>query len=571
MVHRLGGRRHLPLRPLEGTRATSTPSTPRPPPCRDRSTSATSSPTPTPTWWPASTACAARRSSTRWGGTTTACPPSGGCRTTSGCAATPPSPTTRTSRRRPSRRPSPWPSRAPTSSSSAASSPPRTSGPSRSSGAPSASRSTGTSPTRASATSQRASQRSFLRLLAGGHVYQHEAPTLWDVDFRTAVSQAELEDRERPGAYHRLRFARAGGEAVEIETTRPELLAACVALVAHPDDARYRPLLGTEVATPLFKARVPVVAHPLADPEKGTGVAMVCTFGDLTDVVWWRELDLPTRTVLGRDGRLLPVDLGRGGVRLRGPRRGGRRLRRAGRPHGQAGPGEGGGAAGRLGRPGGRAAAHHPSGQVLREGRAPTRDRLVPPVVRPHPRPAPAAAGPRRAAALAPGPHGPPLPRLGGGAGQRLEHQPAAVLRGALPGVVPGGRRRGARLRPPAGARRGPAAGRPVDRRPRRLHRGPAGPAGGLRGRPRRDGHLGHLLAHPAHRRPLGGRPRPVRPGVPHGPAPPGPRHHPDVAVLDRGPRRARVRLPAVVRRGHLGVGARPRHARRCPSPRGTW
>ncbi len=161
-------------------------------------------------------------------------------------------------------------------------------------------------------TSQRASQRSFLRLLAGGHVYQHEAPTLWDVDFRTAVSQAELEDRERPGAYHRLRFARAGGEAVEIETTRPELLAACVALVAHPDDARYRPLLGTEVVTPLFKARVPVVAHPLADPEKGTGVAMVCTFGDLTDVVWWRELDLPTRTVLGRDGRLLPVTWGEG-------------------------------------------------------------------------------------------------------------------------------------------------------------------------------------------------------------------------------------------------------------------
>ncbi|MGO9455692.1 MAG: valine--tRNA ligase [Acidimicrobiales bacterium] len=160
--------------------------------------------------------------------------------------------------------------------------------------------------------SQRASQRSFLRLLAAGHVYQHEAPTLWDVDFRTAVSQAELEDRERPGAYHRLRFARAGGEVVEIETTRPELLAACVALVAHPDDARYRPLFGTEVVTPLFKARVPVVAHPLADPDKGTGVAMVCTFGDLTDVVWWRELDLPTRTVLGRDGRLLPVAWGEG-------------------------------------------------------------------------------------------------------------------------------------------------------------------------------------------------------------------------------------------------------------------
>jgi valyl-tRNA synthetase len=131
------------------------------------------------------------------------------------------------------------------------------------------------------------------------------------VDFRTAVSQAELEDRERPGAYHRLRFPRVGGDGgVEIETTRPELLPACVALVAHPDDERYRPLFGTSVTTPLFGVRVPVLAHGLADPEKGSGIAMICTFGDTTDVTWWRELDLPTRTVVGRDGRLLPVVFG---------------------------------------------------------------------------------------------------------------------------------------------------------------------------------------------------------------------------------------------------------------------
>ncbi len=92
---------------------------------------------------------------------------------------------------------------------------------------------------------QRVSQAMFLRLLAAGRAYQTEAPTLWDVDFRTAVAQAELEDRELPGAYHRLRFAWAsGGGQVEIETTRPELIPACVALVAHPDDARYRPLSG---------------------------------------------------------------------------------------------------------------------------------------------------------------------------------------------------------------------------------------------------------------------------------------------------------------------------------------
>ncbi|MGH9100194.1 MAG: class I tRNA ligase family protein, partial [Acidimicrobiales bacterium] len=166
---------------------------------------------------------------------------------------------------------------------------------------------------------RRTSQRAFLRMLSRDEVYQHEAPTLWDVDFRTAVSQAELEDRERPGAYHRIRFAlaraalQATGDSestVDIETTRPELLPACVALVAHPDDARYRSLFGRSARTPLFGVRVPVVAHPLADPEKGTGIAMVCTFGDTTDVVWWRELGLPTRTVVGREGRLEPVAWG---------------------------------------------------------------------------------------------------------------------------------------------------------------------------------------------------------------------------------------------------------------------
>jgi valyl-tRNA synthetase len=154
---------------------------------------------------------------------------------------------------------------------------------------------------------RRASQRAFLRMLARGEAYQSEAPTLWDVDFRMAVSQAELEDRELPGAYYAVRFGGTNGDAdLVIETTRPELIPACVALVAHPDDERYSPRFGHEVTTPLFGVRVPVLAHPLADPEKGSGIAMICTFGDTTDVVWWRELQLPTRTAIGRDGRLLP-------------------------------------------------------------------------------------------------------------------------------------------------------------------------------------------------------------------------------------------------------------------------
>lgn len=150
------------------------------------------------------------------------------------------------------------------------------------------------------------SQRAFLRNLARGEAYQAEAPTLWDVGFRTAVAQAELEDRERPGAFHDLAFAGPDGEDVVIATTRPELLPACVALVAHPDDERFRPLFGKSVRTPVFGVEVPVVAHHLADPGKGRGIAMVCTFGDTTDVTWWRELRLATRVVLGRDGRFLP-------------------------------------------------------------------------------------------------------------------------------------------------------------------------------------------------------------------------------------------------------------------------
>jgi valyl-tRNA synthetase len=154
---------------------------------------------------------------------------------------------------------------------------------------------------------QATSQLAFLRNLKRGEAYQQLAPTLWDVTYRTAVAQAELEDRERPGAYHRIGFPRVGAEgAVFIETTRPELLAACVALVAHPDDARYQALFGQRVRVPLFGAEVPVVAHRLATPEKGSGIAMVCTFGDLTDVVWWRELHLETRAILGWDGRVLP-------------------------------------------------------------------------------------------------------------------------------------------------------------------------------------------------------------------------------------------------------------------------
>ena len=155
------------------------------------------------------------------------------------------------------------------------------------------------------ADSRAISQRAFLRDLARGDAYLAEAPTLWDVTFRTAVAQAEVEDREVTGAYYRIAFRAPDGGVVPVATTRPELLPACVALVAHPDDERYAGLFGTTVRTPLFGVEVPVLAHHLADPGKGTGIAMVCTFGDASDVTWWRDLGLPTRPVTGPDGRFV--------------------------------------------------------------------------------------------------------------------------------------------------------------------------------------------------------------------------------------------------------------------------
>ncbi|MEG9225220.1 valine--tRNA ligase [Aeromicrobium sp. Sec7.5] len=154
------------------------------------------------------------------------------------------------------------------------------------------------------------SQRAFLRNVARGEAYTQDAPTLWDVTFQTAVAQAELEARDYPGAYHRVAYHLAGpdgssGTTVHVETTRPELTPAAVALIAHPDDERYAHLFGTTATSPIFGVEVPVIASTLADPEKGSGIVHCCTFGDLTDVQWWREHQLPNRTVIGRDGRFL--------------------------------------------------------------------------------------------------------------------------------------------------------------------------------------------------------------------------------------------------------------------------
>ncbi len=161
--------------------------------------------------------------------------------------------------------------------------------------------------------SRRLAQWSFLDLHRRGHVYQVEAPTLWDVDFRTAVAQAEVEDRPKQGAFHNPRFGVEGGGSFVIATTRPELLPACVGVAAHPDDERYQDLFGKKAVTPLFRVPVTIFPSALVDKEKGTGILMVCTFGDATDVQWWREERLPLRQVVERGGRMAAVEFGSDG------------------------------------------------------------------------------------------------------------------------------------------------------------------------------------------------------------------------------------------------------------------
>ena len=449
-------RRRLPVRSLAARAPRCSRSTRRRRRSAGRCTSGTCSPTPTPTSSRAFSGCAAGPSSIRWAGTTTGCRPNAGCRTTSACAASrrcpydpafvPPE--------KPGKQPVPvsrpnfielcarltaedekvfehlW----------------RHSGPVgrlvddlRDHRSPGAAGVAAGVPAAAATASL---------------AYQLEAPTLWDIDFRTAVAQAELEDREQPGAYHRIRFARADrGGFVEIETTRPELIPACVALVAHPDDERYQPLFGNERARRRCSAcAVPVRPHPLADPEKGSGIAMICTFGDVTDVVWWRELSLPVRAIIQANGALRPLTWGEPGWESVDAAAAQQPLRRARRPLRRQGPHPDRRAAARDRRSHRRAATDHARGQVLREGRSAARDHHQPAVVHQDDGVPRAAAPARRGAALASRLHAGQARELDQRVEHRLVRQPAAVLRRAVPGLVPRARGRQRRSRRPSPA-----------------------------------------------------------------------------------------------------------------------
>ena len=155
-----------------------------------------------------------------------------------------------------------------------------------------------------SESSQRISQRSFLDLLNKNHVEFKEMPTLWCCKCQTSFAQAEIDAVKKGTIFNYLNFKSEGGEDIPIATTRPELLPGCVAMFIHPENEKYNHLIGQNAIVPIFGHSVKIIADEKADPEKGTGVVMSCTYGDVTDIDWWREHNLDTRICFTVDGKM---------------------------------------------------------------------------------------------------------------------------------------------------------------------------------------------------------------------------------------------------------------------------
>jgi len=148
------------------------------------------------------------------------------------------------------------------------------------------------------------SQMSFLDLVEKDQIYRNSQPMLWDPVDQTALAQAEIEDREKTTFMNDIQFLLEDNTPIIIATTRPELLPACVSVFFHPEDKRYNHLVNKFAISPLFGVKIPLLADNMVDPEKGTGLVMCCTFGDQTDILWWRKHKLPTKIIISKQGRL---------------------------------------------------------------------------------------------------------------------------------------------------------------------------------------------------------------------------------------------------------------------------
>jgi valyl-tRNA synthetase len=160
-----------------------------------------------------------------------------------------------------------------------------------------------------SPTSRTISQMSFLDLVEKDKIYREEQPILWDPVDQTALAQADVEDKEFPSFMNEIIFKTEDGEKLHIATTRPEMLPACVAVFYNPEDPRYKHLAGKFAITPLFNVRIPLLPDTEnVNIEKGTGLVMCCTFGDMTDVLWWKTHKLPLRNLLNKYGKIADLE-----------------------------------------------------------------------------------------------------------------------------------------------------------------------------------------------------------------------------------------------------------------------
>ncbi len=152
---------------------------------------------------------------------------------------------------------------------------------------------------------QRISQLSFIDLYEQGREYRKQAPAIWCPECETAISQVEMEDKERDSHFNDIRFDLVDSDdSITISTTRPELLPACVAIFVHPDDEDNQDVVGKHAEVPLFGQEVPILEDERVDMEKGSGIVMCCTFGDQTDIEWFRAHDLPLKIAIDESGTM---------------------------------------------------------------------------------------------------------------------------------------------------------------------------------------------------------------------------------------------------------------------------
>jgi valyl-tRNA synthetase len=152
---------------------------------------------------------------------------------------------------------------------------------------------------------RRITQITFLRMLEKGLVYKGTAPVIWCPTCITAIADPEMEHKSRTTTLNTIKFTEsASGKAIEIATTRPELLCTCQLVAVHPEDARYSDLVGKELLTPVYKRSVKVVADASVDKEFGTGVVMICSVGDTGDLEWIYRYGLKFEKGIDEEGRM---------------------------------------------------------------------------------------------------------------------------------------------------------------------------------------------------------------------------------------------------------------------------